>query len=259
MTTKEELKELLRELKTQDNPVRVREAAAGFLKNVDAKTLSLAEQELMQEGVSQEELRGLCSVHLEVLGEELERQKPQLEASHPIGILMDEHKIILQNLEELREIVGQVDAAKELADIQDQRARLKAISHLLLDTESHHQREEEVLFPRLEKCGVTGPPQIMRLEHEELRPKKRRLAELVEQTGNMSFTEFAKELSKVGSYIADVLRDHIYKEDNILYPTALQTLEPEEWSRVLEEFDGIGYCSFTPKVQKNKGNISELN
>jgi hypothetical protein len=51
----------------------------------------------------------------------------------------------------------------------------------------------------------------------------------------------------MGSYIANNLKDHIYKEDNILYPTALDTLEPEEWSEVLEEFERIGYCCFTPR------------
>lgn len=56
MTTKEELKQVLRELKRQGESVPVKEKAAEFLKNVDARTLSLAEQELMQEGVSQDEL-----------------------------------------------------------------------------------------------------------------------------------------------------------------------------------------------------------
>lgn len=252
MANKEELKQLLRELNKQGDSALVREKAAKFLKNVDAKTLSLAEQELLQEGVSQEQLRNLCDVHLEVLGEGLEQQKPELEATHPIGILMDEHKIILQNLEQLQRVVSQVDAARGFADIQDQLNRLRPITHLLLDTESHHQREEETIFPRLERHGVTGPPRMMRLEHEELRAKKRKLAELAEQAGKVSFTGFAKELSEAGGYIANVLRNHIYKEDNVLYPTALDTLAPEEWNKVAEEFDRIGYCCFTPQLNRQR-------
>lgn len=247
MTTKEELKQVLRGLKAQGESIQVKEQAAEFLKNIDAKTLSLAEQELMQEGVSQDELRSLCSVHLEILGDTLEQQQPELEVSHPVRILMEEHKIILQNLDELRRIASAVETAQEFGDFKDQLAHLKEITHLLLETESHHQREEESLFPRLEKRGVTGPPQIMRLEHEELRAKKRALGELVERAGNGNFREFAQELRGVGGYIADNLRDHIYKEDNILYPTALDTLEPEEWSEMLAEFERIGYCYFTPR------------
>ena len=246
MATKEELKQLLRELNRQGDAPSIKARAAEFLREVDAKTLSLAEQELEQEGMSEEELRRLCPVHLEVLGEGLERQRPEIATAHPIGILMDEHRIILQNLEELREIAGRVRTAADLSEIEGQLAHLKAIAHLLLDTESHHRREEEALFPRLESHGVTGPPRIMRLEHEELRARKRRLAELVEQAGSTSYAELAKELADVGSYLANTLQDHIYKEDNILYPTALSTLEPEEWREVLKEFEGIGYCCFTP-------------
>jgi len=43
-----------------------------------------------------------------------------------------------------------------------------------------------------------------------------------------------------------MLTDHIYKEDNILYPTALSTLEKGEWDDVAREFESIGYCCFTP-------------
>jgi len=71
------------------------------------------------------------------------------------------------------------------------------------------------------------------------------VAELAEQAGSTGFTEFARELSEIGSSIAGALTGHI-KEDNILYPTVLQTLEPEEWSQVLQGFEMIGYCCFTP-------------
>jgi hypothetical protein len=170
------------------------------------------------------------------------------ERNHPVSILMEEHEIILENLAELGEIVGQVEAGDGFAHISNQLERLREISHLLLETESHHQREEEALFPRLERHGVTGPPQVMRLEHEELRARKRRLAELAEQAENMSYQEFSRELREVGGYIANNLRDHIFKEDNILYPTALQTLEADEWPEVSREFDRIGYCCFTPQA-----------
>jgi len=246
MTSKEELKQILRQLRTQGGVVVVEAKAAEFLKTVDAKTLSLMEQELLQEGVSEEELRRLCRVHLEILGEGLEQQKSELTATHPIGIFMAEHKIILQNLEELQRIVGQVETAKRFGDIYDQLERLRVIADLLLDTESHHKREEEILFPRLEEHGVTGPPRIMRLEHEDLRDKKRRLAELVKEAGGLGYEEFSKRLREIGGYITSALKDHIFKEDNILYPTALQTLDTEEWGKVREEFGRIGYCSFTP-------------
>ncbi len=43
------------------------------------------------------------------------------------------------------------------------------------------------------------------------------------------------------------LRDHIFKENNILYPMAVQViLEPEKWADMKLKCDEIGYCCFTP-------------
>ena len=175
---------------------------------------------------------------------------PDLEKTHPVSILMDEHKVILQNLEELRGIVSQVKTAQGFSNITTQLGRLKEITHLLLGTESHHQREEDALFPRMENYGEGDVSRTMRLEHEQLRDKKKRLAILVEQAGKTGYQEFSGELSKVGSYIVDVLKDHIFKEDNMLYPSALTTFKPEEWNEVLKEFERIGYCYFTPQVSQ---------
>ncbi|MEE8470269.1 MAG: DUF438 domain-containing protein [Dehalococcoidia bacterium] len=55
MAAKEELKQVLREIGTGGDPDVVKARAAEFLRNVDPKTLSPAEQELMEEGVTQEE------------------------------------------------------------------------------------------------------------------------------------------------------------------------------------------------------------
>ncbi|MDO8491755.1 MAG: hemerythrin domain-containing protein, partial [Dehalococcoidia bacterium] len=116
------------------------------------------------------------------------------------------------------------------------------------DTESHHQREEQALFPRLEKAGVTGPPRVMRLEHEELRARKHRLAELLLEVEEMDFKKWSAGVIEAGDYIAESLAAHIGKEDNVLYPMAMRVFQPEEWAKVQQEFDRIGYCPFTPKA-----------
>ena len=50
--------------------------------------------------------------------------------------------------------------------------RTTHIAKHLLGAKAHRQREEQVLFPELEKRGVFGPPQVMRMEHEDLRNQK---------------------------------------------------------------------------------------
>lgn len=51
MVSKEELKSLLRELRSETDLIKVKEKAQVFLEDVDPKVLSLAEQKLIQEGI----------------------------------------------------------------------------------------------------------------------------------------------------------------------------------------------------------------
>jgi PAS domain S-box-containing protein len=46
--------------------------------------------------------------------------------------------------------------------------------------------------------------------------------------------------------LCSVLPDHFFKENNILFPTALQVVTDKEWEDVRREFDDIGYPGFTP-------------
>ena len=63
------------------------------------------------------------------------------------------------------------------------------------------------------------------------------LGEGLERQKPESEATHESELSEVGGYMADVLTDHLLKEDNALYPTAPKTLQGEEWHEVPEEFE----------------------
>ncbi len=99
------------------------------------------------------------------------------------------------------------------------------ITEHLVETERHHEREERVLFPELEKRGIEGPPAVMREEHEKLRPKKRRLLELAQSADDADFHAFQRELADLTETIVPMLRAHIFKENNDLYPLALQVID----------------------------------
>jgi DUF438 domain-containing protein len=44
-----------------------------------------------------------------------------------------------------------------------------------------------------------------------------------------------------------MLSSHFYKENNILFPTALQVIAGDEWKDIRHQFDELGYCCFTPE------------
>jgi uncharacterized protein (DUF2249 family) len=68
-----------------------------------------------------------------------------------------------------------------------------------------------------------------------------------------------KRLRELAGYIVPNLRAHISKENNILYPTALKSLEEKQWEAMKEKFDAIGYCCFTPGRGEDIKNLDLTN
>jgi DUF438 domain-containing protein len=139
---------------------------------------------------------------------------------------------------------------------QQELERLKDIAHHLVKAESHHQREEEILFPKLGKHDIVEPPEIMKLDHVEFRKRKQALYQLAHNHRDYDFPEFKNRVIELGEYLTKELENHIFKEDNILYQIALQVLSPEEWEEVKKECDKIGYCCFTPEDQSKEAKES---
>jgi len=246
MSRKNELKELLKKIKSTKDVEAIKPEIKEKLREISPLDLALAEQELMEEGIKVEEIRQLCGPHIELLRESLEKEKPAFDLQHPIEILKSEHEIILQKLGELSVVIEKADKAKGFDQIRGALEKLDDIAYHLLEAESHHKREEDVLFPELEERGVTGPPMVMRMEHQDLRAHKKVLKELVDNHGKISYRDFVSRLNESGGYLVQNLNDHIYKENNILYPTALSVIEGWERSEIRKKFDEIGYCCFTP-------------
>lgn len=243
------LADVLKRLNRGEDPETVKKEAKELIENFDAEELSLAEQKLIEEGVNPEELRGLCSVHIDMLKDHLNDLKAALKPSHVLHTLIEEHNEILKFLDALESLNARI---QKMASYEENTAifnDLKHITELILEAERHHKREEDVLFPELEKLGITGPPRIMRMEHDELRKRKRILFELVSNVMATNFDDFKKQLQELSNYIVFNMRDHIFKENYILYPTAFEALTDEElWKNMKEKCDEIGYCCFTPKV-----------
>jgi uncharacterized protein len=250
MEKTEQLTNILRRLNTGEDPAQVRAEAKELLTTIGPEDLAIAEQNLIEEGLSIEDLQGLCPIHMEVLGEQVEQMKASLPKGHIVSTLVSEHDMILGFLDKLQQVGDAIGRMSAYPGPTEEFKMLAHIAEHLVETERHHQREEDVLFPEMEERGVYGPPTVMRQEHNELRPRKHELKELVEHVGEKDFDAFKQRLSELVGFIVPVLRDHIFKENNILYPAALQVIgsDADIWQRLKDACDEIGYCCFTPEA-----------
>lgn len=244
---KELLKRLIKKLHEGANPEEVKEKFKEILRSVTPADISQVEEELIKEGMPREEIRRLCDVHLAVFRELLEKEKTLAPLGHPINILMEEHKILLRFADELKNVAKMTKKGKDLESVNEEMEQLTQIAEHLKESESHYLREENVLFPYLEKHGVTQPPAIMWIEHDKIREIEKNLFRCVNIRETMFFQDFVKQLEGDSLALAETLSSHFYKENNILFPTALKVIGKEEWKDIRSQFDEIGYCCFTPK------------
>lgn len=243
------LTEVLRRLNTEGVTEESRKEALDIVANIDPIELSIAEQRLIEEGMHPQDLRHLCDIHMEVLSDELVKLRKKIEPGHMLDTLIVEHEKIKEFLTEVEALNFLVQKLNSYEEGPDLFKKMSILANNILEAEKHHQREEDVLFPELEKRNITGPTRIMRMEHEDLRARKKVLRETADLASSLDFDLCKSIIDETSKYLVFQLRDHIYKENYILYPTAIDAIKENEiWKDMKAKCDLIGYCPFTPEI-----------
>ena len=105
----------------------------------------------------------------------------------------------------------------------------------------HHGKEEQNLFPRLEARGVArqgGPIGVLLLEHDQGRAYVGAIAGAIdayEADGQSAASVIAKNAR---GYV-DLLRQHVAKEDNVLFPMADRVLSAADQQALEQSFERI--------------------
>lgn len=163
----------------------------------------------------------------------------------PTETLRHEHQIILKVL----------DVAERLAERARQGAVDRAAIEQVLDfvrnfaDRCHHAKEEKLLFVRMQHRGMpadTGPLACMLDEHEQGRSLIGRAAQSVAAAAAGDAAARRVVADALAGYAA-LLREHIWKEDNVLYPMGERLLTEQDqqeladaFARVEEEEMGAG-------------------
>ena len=158
---------------------------------------------------------------------------------NPIEELKTEHRAVEESLRILEAICRKIEAERRVSAPQDIE-RLLEFFAVFVDT-CHHGKEETLLFPALEREGVSrrgGPIGVMLAEHESGRAHiagmRRALAEA--QAGS---SPAASDFIHHARGYADLLRQHIFKEDNVLFRIADERLPADVKAGLQQGFERI--------------------
>jgi hemerythrin-like domain-containing protein len=148
-----------------------------------------------------------------------------------IETLMNEHRMIERVIDALNAFAG--ETARKGGEDKAELRRFVTFIRELADA-VHHGKEEEVLFAAMVEAGFprhAGPVGVMLAEHHEGRRLVGVLAGLADAGAPWTAADRQLLLEAADGYGA-LLRQHIHKEDAILYPMAEQRLAPEAQERV---------------------------
>jgi hemerythrin-like domain-containing protein len=148
------------------------------------------------------------------------------------GDLMHEHDAILFSLKILDEIATRIESGEDvlLRDITDFIDFLK-----LFADKCHHGKEEGFLFPALEEEGIQnqyGPIGVMLEEHDAGRKFIKQM-DLASTDNTINKEDFVKSAR---GYIS-LMRAHIKKENEVLFPIGDMKLSPSKQRDLLKAFE----------------------
>ncbi len=241
---KEGLKTLLKRVQGGTSREEIEKARAefkGLLSKATPLLIAQAEQELIAEGFTQQDLVSACDVHLELFRSTIEQNEISVPEEHPIARFQKDHRIILTLMDELRRLAGELKKRGTYEQGRPELDRLAELIEKLLEAENHNVRQENTLFPLLERHGLEQPPAIMWMEHTEMKEQKKKLKKLLDQREEMDFDTFADLVLQHSILLQEQFANHTLKEKNILYQAALEVLTEEEWKDIKEECDALGY------------------
>lgn len=242
---KKKLKELILKLHHGENPKEVRKELLDTLQNIPYGEVVDVEQELIADGLPEQEILKLCDIHSEVLDGNIDLSSMKIVApGHPIDTYLHENKALKEQIDIATSLFKQlVDKKEELSNII---TPLKSCFNLLSDIEKHYLRKEYLLFPALERNNITGPPKVMWGKHDEIRESLKACHEVLRMP-DLTREDLIDSLDLLFRPCLKALEDMITKEEQILFPMALDILTTEDWWNAYQQSMEIGYAIVEPE------------
>jgi DUF438 domain-containing protein len=254
ITNNTERKEILRQIfKDLHNGKNIDEVKAHFnalIGKITIDEISQLQHDEMEAGdLSIAEMQRIYHSHTELFKGSIEVmdhiQKLEDQPGHPVHTFKLENreldKLVNEKLQVHLDLFVQEDSTENVYKLIED-------INLLLDIDKHFSRKENLIFPYLEKYGIFGPTTNMwRIDdfiRDAIKDAKQKLT---------NYQGEKQALIEVITFIIREVTGMIYKEENILFPMALKNLTEDEWVKIANESDEIGFCLTGPAEEWRPG------
>jgi hypothetical protein len=114
----------------------------------------------------------------------------------------------------------------------------------------HNRKEEEFLFPLMQARGIPsqgGPLGVMLMEHQAERQLLQQMSAGLAGLGKVA-PEVISKFRREGLEYLKIRAEHIWKENDILYPMARQVMREGDAEKLLEECRKINLEAYGPEA-----------
>lgn len=244
---KTQLKKLILKIHEGESPDKVRKELMSTLQEIPYGEVVEVEQELIREGLPEQEILRLCDIHGEVLKGNVDLSAAKkIPPGHPVDVFMHENKELLKVAGESRQLLNKLDEGEE-KDFKAIRLKLLGCYNELIDVDKHYLRKENLLFPYLEKNDITGPPQVLWGKHDEIRDQLKACIELL-RSPQLKKTDLFDSLELLFYPALKGVEDMVQKEEEILFPMCMDVLTTGDWWDIHEHTVEIGFTLYDPQV-----------
>jgi DUF438 domain-containing protein len=232
---KEVIKAVLRELHSGVSLEVLKERFKEFLKDVSPMEIPLIEQELVREGVPIQEIIKLCDLHVALFRDFLiSRELEDVPRGHPLNLLLMENEYLLKKSEVLN--IYALSLSRATSE-DEKKALINNIRDLINDLRKirvHYRKIQMLIFPYLEKRGISAVPRVLWAREDEIIVKLRGMVKLLESN---DYAQIASKASEIANGISEI----IFRENKILFPAVWVLLSEGEWAAISDEANKIGW------------------
>ncbi|MFP4020207.1 MAG: DUF438 domain-containing protein [Halanaerobium sp.] len=216
------------------------------IENVTPHDMIAMEDLQIQKGINPAEIKEDIEKIMNVLNPHLEKynwDKP--EEGHPLYYLMQENRELEKLLQKFKDNIKRIEFNSDTVK-EEEIEKLRSLTVQLQEFDKHYLRKENILFPYLEKKWEKNRPlKVMWSLHDDIRKNLKKLIKLLSDRKN-----FDLEIRQLLGEILMLMYRMIFKEEHVVFPVAMETLNLREWKQIQQQSLQLGYVYIEPP-QKN--------
>lgn len=238
----DKLKDLIKRLHRGEDRVAVEAEFKKDFAYVTGAEIAQMEYNLVQEGVSVEEIQSLCDVHASLFSGSVQDLHSDKVTMNPVDIFEEENVEYSQLVEEALKFKqytnNRLDIVKEA--LSEMLEAFKTVG-------AHYAKKENIFFPFLEKNGIETIPQVMWGVDNDIRASIKTAEEALNTSSDVKY------IIRMFYEMVDMVKEMITKENNILFPLLKEQLTEEDFKQIGQMLSNPDAAVYVEKKEDTEG------